>query len=37
MENQIELMTLLIRHLKGVLSTLEKFLEELKREKDANT
>ncbi len=29
---QIELMTQLIRHMKGVLSTLEKFLEELKGE-----
>jgi hypothetical protein len=30
---QIELMTLLIRHVKGVLSTLEKYLEALKETK----
>ncbi len=29
----IELITLLIRHVKGVLSTLEKYLELLKEEK----
>lgn len=32
---QIDLMTLLIRHLKGVISTLEKYLEALKEEPDA--
>ncbi len=32
---QIELMTMLIRHVKGVLSTLEKYLEVLKEEVNA--
>lgn len=32
---QIDLLTLLIRHLKGVVSTLEKILEALKEEPDA--
>jgi hypothetical protein len=32
-DKQIELMTLLIRHVKGVLSTLEKYLEALRGEK----
>lgn len=32
---QIELMTMLIRHVKGALSTLEKYLEVLKEESDA--